>query len=176
MENMEKMSMERAATCCFTGHRSTKLPWGANESDERCLDLKMRLYDTAEAVYLSGMRHFICGMAYGCDLYFCEAVMLLREEYPDITIEAAIPWEGQADRWDEKLKRRYLRLISECDYETQVQKEYSADCMMGRNRYMVDQASLLIAAYNGSQGGTMNTILYAMRQGVQIVELPILVD
>ena len=34
--------------------------------------------------------------------------------------------------------------------------------MMDRNRYMVDHASVLLAAYNGSPGGTMNTTLYAM--------------
>ena len=44
---------------------------------------------------------------------------------------------------------------------------------MRRNRYMVDSSSLLIAAYNGQQGGTMSTLLYAMRQGLEIIELSI---
>ena len=35
--------MDRATTCCFTGHRPDKLPWGSRESDPRCLTLKRRL-------------------------------------------------------------------------------------------------------------------------------------
>ena len=35
--------MEQAETCCFTGHRPDKLPWGVREDDPRCTDLKARL-------------------------------------------------------------------------------------------------------------------------------------
>ena len=43
-----------------------------------------------------------------------------------------------------------------------------------RDRYMVDHASLLIAAFDGSPGGTRYTVEYAMRRGLEIVDLPIL--
>ena len=45
--------------------------------------------------------------------------------------------------------------------------------MMRRNRYMVDNSTILIAAYGGKPGGTMNTLLYALRRGLEIIELPI---
>ena len=35
--------MDRARTCCFTGHRPEKLPWRNNEADPRCIALKERL-------------------------------------------------------------------------------------------------------------------------------------
>ena len=35
--------MDREHTCCFTGHRTERLPWGDNENDPRCLALKDRL-------------------------------------------------------------------------------------------------------------------------------------
>ena len=39
---------------------------------------------------------------------------------------------------------------------------------------MVDRSSLLIAVYDGiPQGGTMNTLAYAMRKGVETVILPV---
>lgn len=68
----------RPCTCCFTGHRPEKLPWGSDETDPRCAALKEKLRDAVEAAYGEGMRHFICGMARGCDLYFAEAVLALR--------------------------------------------------------------------------------------------------
>lgn len=164
--------MEKAKTCTFTGHRENKLPWKTDESDPRCLRLKERILDAAEAVYHSGIRHFICGMATGCDMYFGEAILHLREEHPDITLEAAIPCEGQSGQWIQELRRRYDRIISECDYQTVIQRDYTQDCMMRRNRYMVDASSVLISAYNGTPGGTRSTLLYAMRQGLEIIELP----
>ena len=60
-------------TCCFTGHRPNKLPWAFDEKDERCVALKTKMHDIIESVILSGMRHFICGMAQGCDMYYCHA-------------------------------------------------------------------------------------------------------
>ncbi len=165
--------MERSATCTFTGHRENKLPWRGDENDPRCLRLKQQIFDAAEAVYRSGVRHYICGMANGCDFYFAEAVLALRSEHPDVTLEAAIPCEGQSSRWSAALRRRYDRIAAECDYQTVIQKDYTPDCMLRRNRYMVDASSVLITAYNGSAGGTRSTLLYAMRQGLQIIELPV---
>lgn len=160
-------------SCAFTGHRPNKLPWGGNEDDPACKLLKGAIYDAAEAVYASGVRHFLCGMALGCDAYFAEAVIRLREERADVTLEAAIPWEGQAEGWGAADRERYRRLTESCDYITMVQTRYSPDCMTRRNYYMVDNASVLIAAYNGSAGGTMRTYLYALRQGLEVIELPI---
>lgn len=159
--------------CTFTGHRAEKLPWGYDESDPRCIQLKEHLRDVVRSLYDSGCRHFLCGMATGCDLYFGEAVAALREEKPDITLEAAIPYEGQADQWSPSARRRYFRLAEECDIQTILHHSYTPDCMMDRNRYMVDHADVLVAAYSGEAGGTRATMLYAMRQGKQIIELAI---
>ena len=161
-------------TCTFTGHRSAKLPWRYNEYDPRCLELKQRLYDTVEAVWSSGYDHFICGMAEGADLYFCEAVMALRDLHPGITIEAAVPFEGQADKWPRAQRERYQRLICECDKVTLIQREYTPGCMMSRNRYMVDNSQLLIACYDGQSGGTLNTLRYALEKDIQVLHLPLL--
>ena len=81
----------RQSACCFTGHRPGKLPWRYNEEDLRCVSLKARIADAVEAAYQEGFRHFLCGMALGCDLYFCECVLRLRQMHPDVTVEAAIP-------------------------------------------------------------------------------------
>ena len=43
------MPMERTLTCCFSGHRPDKLPWGLNERDPRCAALKLSLTRELEA-------------------------------------------------------------------------------------------------------------------------------
>lgn len=165
--------MEKSATCTFTGHRENKLPWRGNEDDPRCLRLKRRIFDAAEAVWHGGVRHYICGMATGCDFYFAEAVLALRAQHPEVTLEAAIPCEGQSAPWTEAQRRRYDRLVAECDYRTVIRQSYTPDCMLRRNRYMVDASGVLIAAYSGAPGGTRSTLLYALRQGLEIIELPV---
>lgn len=163
----------RQTACAFTGHRPGKLPWGDNESDIRCLALKAKLLAAVESAVQEGMEHFICGMAEGCDLYFAETVLELKEKYPHITLEAAIPCPTQADRWSKAQRERYQGILSRCDYETLVQQSYTPDCMQRRNRYMVDHAALLIAVNDGKPGGTRSTILYAMRRGRNILDIPI---
>ena len=162
----------RENSCCFTGHRPAKLPWRYDEEDFRCLRLKRRIAAAVEAAYEEGYRHFACGMALGCDLYFCEAVLALRERWPGVVMEAAIPCPSQADRWPPRQRERYRRLVAACDLETVVCQAYSPGCMQRRDRYMVDHASLLIAVFDGSPGGTRYTMQYAMGQGLSIVDLP----
>ena len=162
----------RPCTCCFTGHRPEKLPWGADETDPRCAALKKRLYDAVEAAYDEGMRHFICGMARGCDFYFAEAVLELRRRKEDVSLEAAVPCPSQADSWPEADRRRWRALLAQCDIETLVQNQYTKGCMLRRNRYMVDHSALVIAVYDGAGGGTQQTLAYALRQQIPFVDIP----
>ena len=163
---------ERENTCCFTGHREYKLPWGSDENDPRCRKLQQQLFDAVDAVYAAGIRHFICGMANGCDLYFFDAARYLRLQHPEVTIEAAIPFAGQADRWRPELRERYAYDLRQCDYQTLVQEAYTPGCMMRRNRYMVDASRILIAAFDGRPGGTARTLEYPARRRLEIIQIP----
>ena len=159
----------RPYTCCFTGHRPDKLPWGEDETDGRCAALKKKLQDAVEAAYDEGMRHFICGMARGCDLYFAETVLALREQERDILLECARPCETQADSWPEREQARYRSILDRCDLETLVQHRYDRFCMMRRNRYMADRSGRIVAVYNGvPKGGTYQTLAYAMKKGLDV--------
>ena len=124
--------------------------------------------EAVEEAYGRGMRHFMCGMARGADFYFCETVLKLRRRCPDVTMEAVLPCEEQAARWRERERERYFTLVERCDRETMVQRRYDEGCMLRRNRYMVDRSALLIAVYDGMLGGTMYTLTYAMRQGLDV--------
>jgi uncharacterized phage-like protein YoqJ len=96
----------------------------------------------------------------------------LRQKYGDVSVEAAIPCATQSQSWSAAEQRRWRQLVDACDYETLVQENYTPDCMLRRNRYMVDHASLLIAVHDGQSGGTRRTIEYAMRRGLDVVDMP----
>ena len=161
------------SVCAFTGHRSRKLPWGYDEQDARCVAFKKCLYDVVESLVESGVEHFISGMAQGSDLYFAEAVLALREKYPHITLEAAVPYPGQADSWPMEQRQRYKRILSRCARVTVVQEQYSRSCMLERNRYMVDRCDVLLVGYNEQSGGTLYTINYARKKSREMILLPI---
>ena len=106
-------------------------------------------------------------------MYFCESVAQLKNSHPgEVTLEAAIPFPGQADYWPQKDRDRRNLCLDRCDFETVVQHRYSQGCMARRNRYMVDKSAMIIAVYDGiPRGGTMTTLLYAMQKNIETVIL-----
>ena len=165
--------MDEVKTCCFTGHRPTGLPWINNENDSRCLALKDELSRRLEKIYDAGYRRYLCGMALGCDMYFAEAVLELREKHPDVSLEAVIPCGSQSEKWSKPQRERYNSLLDRCNKVRVLQINYTPDCMMRRNQYMVDSSSLLLACFRGKPGGTMNTIVYAQRCGLEVTIIDI---
>ena len=151
--------------CAFTGHRPQKLPFGSNESDERCITLKHCLHDLILRLIIErNVRHFISGMAIGTDMYAAEIILDLKKDYPDLILEAAIPCLSQDEKWTADQRKRYADLLSKCDKQTLIQKDYTDDCMMKRNYYMVDEADYLIAVWDGRPSGTGKTVNYAIKR------------
>lgn len=154
--------------CAFTGHRPQKLPFGFNEADEVCAALKRLLHDRIEGLIGLGYAHFLSGGAMGTDIWAAEAVLDLREKYPWIVLEMVSPFDGQADRWSDEYRARHNRLFEEADIVTIISREYTKSCMFRRNRYLVENADMLLAVYDGQPGGTAMTIQYAKELGLQI--------
>lgn len=102
--------------CCFTGHRPKSLPFGYNEEEPSCKKLKELLSDNIERqITENGVTHFISGMAMGVDIFAAEAVLKLKEKYPQIKLECAIPCETQANKWSEGWRNRYFDIIGRSD-------------------------------------------------------------
>lgn len=155
--------------CAFTGHRPQSLPFGFNETDERCIALKQMLRtEIINLIENEGVTHFISGMAIGVDMYAAEIVLGLKSSYEGIILESVIPCESQAEKWTEEQRDRYYDIAAKCDKETLIQRHYTDDCMHKRNRYMVDEADYIIAVWDGRPSGTGKTVQYARRQGKPI--------
>ena len=154
--------------CAFTGYRPQKMPFGFDEADPRCVDFKSRLRATIEELIGQRYAHFISGGAMGMDTFAAEIVLELKEQYPWIILEMISPFDGQADKWSEEYKARHDRLFREADIITATGHEYTKGCMFRRNRYMVTNADLLVAAYDGKEGGTAMTVDYAKKAGIQV--------
>ena len=113
--------------------------------------------------------HFISGMALGVDTWAAEAVLSLKQEFPHITLESALPCETQAVKWNLESRERYYYILARCDKETMLQKRYTSSCMQDRNKYMVDKSDYVIAVWNGRGSGTGSTVKYALSKGKTVI-------
>lgn len=156
-------------SACFTGHREHKLGIDFEKNSKEFMYFKKAIYNKIIEAVENGYTYFYNGMAQGSDLYCAEAVIELREIYTDIKLEAVIPHTGQSNSWSIREKKKYNDVLDKCDKQTLIQNNYTKGCYKKRNQYMVDRSSLLIAIYNGSKGGSKNTIEYAKKKNINIV-------
>ena len=155
-------------SCCFTGHRPEKLPWGINENSNNCIKVKEMIYQNIEyLIQAFGVKHFISGMARGIDMMAAEIVLQLKKHYP-ITLESAIPCEEQAINWPESDRERFYQIAAQADRETILQHHFTRNCYLKRNRYMVDHSGIILAVWDGTRSGTSYTINYARKKGRDI--------
>lgn len=151
--------MNKEQTCCVTGHRDIPL--------EKIPYVQGQLHQELVQAIQHGYTHFISGFASGVDLIFAGIVAALKREYP-ITLEAAIPYPGRMKSPD----KTFQRLLKECDFVKVHMSQYSKNCYMVRNRYMVDCSALVIAVHDvRKSGGTAATIRYAHRMKRDIREI-----
>ena len=154
----------RQHRCCFTGHRPEKL----NAPEE---EVKAWLEKQIDLAIADGFVTFISGCAMGVDLWAAEIVMRKREVNPAIHLVAATPWPGFARRWKDEWKSCYDELLEKADRVVNVCDHYHKGVFQQRNEWMVDRSSRVIAYYNGTAGGTKNTIDYANKKGVEVLSL-----
>lgn len=149
-------------TCCVTGHRD--LP------PEKIRYVEEMLRQKVQYAIKNGHIRFLSGFADGTDLLFASIIADKKKEYPDIQLEAVIPYRGRL-----KTKNTdFQTLLKYCDQITVVNEEYKPSCYMLRNQYMVDKSQMVIAVYDGrNNGGTLATIQYAkkLHKNIQVIKI-----
>ena len=158
MDEKEK----RQRRCCFTGHRPEKLLVTEQE-------LRAKLKAAIKEAIPDGYCTFISGMSRGTDLWASDVVLQLKSHYPHIHLICAVPYPDFEKSWDEHWQILYHNILSRADLVRIISSHYHDGCYQKRNCWMVDHSSRVIAVYNGSSGGTQNTIRYAQKCAVSIV-------
>ena len=105
------------------------------------------------------------------DMFAAEAVVELREEFPEMILEMVSPFDAQAEKWPPELRVRHDRLFELADITTATGHEYTKGAMFTRNRYLVTNADVLLAAYDGQPGGTAMTCDLARKNNVKVIEI-----
>ncbi len=164
MTIMNDLKFDRTVSAAFTGHRFY-------DFSQREF-IQERLTSAISEAYDHGIRNFISGFALGIDLMAAQLVQSLKCDLPGISLTAAIPFEGQAERYNIYDKRVYRRLLELADKVIVLSDCYYPRCFLDRDEFMVENASYLIAYYDGREkGGTYYTVKKARARGIPIINV-----
>lgn len=158
----------KSTTACLTGHRPKSLPWGYNEDDPICKKFKEEVKKVLEGAIKYGLTIFMNGMAEGFDMIAAEIILELKKSYKNVRLIAVIPCLNQEIKWKPEQQKKYNTILKQCDEEIVLSNIYTPTCMNDRNKYMVEQSSVVIACFNGKPSGTGNTIRFAKEKGLKI--------
>jgi predicted Rossmann fold nucleotide-binding protein DprA/Smf involved in DNA uptake len=134
-----------------TGHRPDKLGgYGA--------DATARLVRFAQGALLElRPAKIISGMALGWDQALAKACVL-----EGVPFDAYVPFLGQESVWPKASQERYKYLLGKADLINYVcEPGYAAWKMQSRNGAMARAADVVLALWNGSDGGTANCVKFA---------------
>lgn len=150
-------------TCCYTGHRN--LP---KTKIKQIHDLTMQ---ETERLISQGYRRFYTGGALGFDTVAAIVILKLKNRYPDIKLNLALPCSSQTKGWKASDVELYENIKKSADEVYYISDEYTSSCMLDRNRYLVDNSSVCIAWLSSFRGGTVYTVNYAKRNNLEIINI-----
>ena len=80
-----------------------------------------------------------------------------------------MPCKNQDQGYSKEDKIRYQNLLKKASKVIYLGDEYVNGCMQIRNRFMVDNSSLIIAYMYAERGGTLYTVNYAKKKEKDII-------
>ena len=149
---------------CFTGHRNVKI------TNELILKLNETLTDLIE----NGVTNFYAGGALGWDMLCEQAVIDLREKFPQIRLNLVLPCspEEQTARWNNTQKIEYYKFLKTADTIEYTANHYYDGCMKVRNARLVELADCCVCYYdNRGRSGTGQTVRMAKEKGIRVINL-----
>ena len=160
------MKFDRTKCVAFTGHRA--MSYVAGDSAEA---LRSRLDATLRELYSRGARTFYSGMAEGFDLLAARAVLDLQSKYSDVQLIAAVPFRGHGRSLSAVVRRDYEHILRAANRVEVLAEEYSRECFLRRDDYMVERAATVVAWFDGRAGGTAYTVSRARSLGCEVINL-----
>lgn len=145
-----------------TGHRPPKLGGYSMKAAQKLKEFAVTVLDFYKPDKI------ITGMSLGWDTAIADACC--QTTTPFIS---AVPFHGFESKWPDASKEIFYKLLEcaeEVVYVTDTD-DYKPEYIMLRNIWMVDHADWILALWNGSDGGTMNTIKFAEKRDKEIINV-----
>lgn len=154
--------IDKAKVVCFSGHRQIQGDLS---------NLKEQLNSFIIKLIEQGVIFFGAGGALGFDMLAEETILELKEKYPKIKLVLPCPPEQQTLKWNNQQRKRYYHILEKADKIRILSPVYTNDCMLARNRHLVENSEYLVCYLRNESGGTFYTVKYAEKLGLKIIRL-----
>lgn len=148
---------------CFTGHRAM--------SNEEMKKAAVLISNKITELYKRGICNYYAGGALGFDFAAAVTVLNMKTLLPNLTLNLALPCRDYMKKWSRSQIELFERIMTRADSIVYVSEKYSRGCMQMRNKYMVDRSSVCVSYMRECRGGTYNTVSYAKKKGVEVINL-----
>lgn len=161
-------------TVSFTGHRPDKI--AGYSASPRGVEVALRkaLAEEIKRLCEEGATTFVSGMAPGVDLWAADEVLRLRAEGRiggNVRLVLAVPYPNFERSFGAEWRPLYRSIEELADEEIFTSQGYYRGCYHRRNDYLAERADVLLAYYEGAEGGTRYTIRRAEELGRRVVNL-----
>lgn len=167
-DNISEVIMKVVA---FTGYRPEKLNFTEDPNDLKYQKFRKIQMKVIKRLLELGYKTFISGLARGFDTWTAEDICILKQERKDIRLICAIPYPEQDEKWSNIDKCRRQKIMAVADEAVVVSEKYTEACFFERNRFMVDNADVVVCCYDGKPGGTSNAVNYALKKDKVVIQI-----
>jgi len=149
-----------------TGHRPPKLGGYGRLVNHRLAKFAFEVLTSMTE--RNTVERVLTGMTLGWDQAIAHACIQQH-----VYFIAVVPFHGQEKAWPPASQETYKAILDRADQVvvTANGDDYGAWKMHHRNRWLVDHADLLVALWDGSEGGTASCVQYAEKKGLPIVNV-----
>jgi len=167
--------MEKHLCCAIIGQPPMRFPWGFDEDDPGCQNLKLNLAQKIMELRQQGVTRFAVVADCGVGLYAGECVNALRQHDADLMLFVVSPHEGQATKWAPYLRDRYFKLLEDCTLMELASHQQTPTCELEAYRKIIDYADMVLAVYDSAtaRGDAVDQVMeYARECDVPVVSIP----
>ena len=163
---------EKENSLCFSAHINEKLP----QSEEQLGKLKTMIWREVDQAIEDGITTFYYGGCYGFELLAADIIVkhqkVISMVNPKaIRLIAVLPYEEQANDWNEDDRELYFNLLAKCNNVITLNTRFKMGCYCESSHYMVDHSSKLICYCSDIENKTQSTKDYAEKNNLKIINL-----
>ncbi len=159
-------------TCAVLGQPPMRFPWGFDEEDSGCQNLKMELAQKIMELRQQGVTRFAVVADCGIGLYAGECINALRQHDPDLMLFVVTPHEEQATKWTPDLRNRYFKLLEDCALMELASHRRTPTCELDAYRKIIDYANMVLAVYDPAtaRGDAVDRAMeYVKERGLPVI-------
>ena len=169
------MDMEKDLCCAILGQPPMRFPWGFDEEDSGCQELKLSLAQRIMELRQQGLTRFAVVADCGVGLYAGECINALRQHDYDLMLFVVTPHEEQSTKWAPYLRERYFKLLEDCTLMEAAKLHKTPECEYDAYRKIINYADMVLAVYDPAlaTGDAVDWAMeYAKERGLPRMLLP----